>query len=46
MDNKSLEKDNDIIIYTTDDGQVEIEVKLEDEKVLTIMQEMKNKGIF
>lgn len=33
MDNKSLENNNDIIIYTTDDGQVEIEVRLEDENV-------------
>lgn len=33
MDNKPLENNNDIIIYTTDDGQVEIEVRLEDENV-------------
>ncbi len=33
MDNKSLENNNNIIIYTTDDGQVKIEVKLEDENV-------------
>ncbi len=33
MKNKSLENNNDIIIYTTDDGQVKIEVRLEDENV-------------
>ena len=33
MDNKPLENNNDIIIYTTDDGQVKIEVRLEDENV-------------
>ena len=33
MDNKSLETNNNIIIYTTNDGQVEIEVRLEDENV-------------
>ncbi len=33
LENKSLQNNNDIIIYTTDDGQVEIEVRLEDENV-------------
>ncbi|MFG6319635.1 MAG: virulence RhuM family protein [Clostridia bacterium] len=33
MDNTLLENNNDIIIYTTDDGQVKIEVRLEDENV-------------
>ena len=33
MDNKLLENNNEIIIYTTDDGQVDIEVRLEDENV-------------
>lgn len=33
MDNKLVEQNNDIIFYTTDDGQVEIEVRLEDENV-------------
>ncbi len=33
MKNKSLETNNNIIIYTTDDGQVKIEVRLEDENV-------------
>ncbi len=33
MENKSLETNNNIIIYTTDDGQVKIEVRLEDENV-------------
>ena len=32
MDNE-LNKQNNFIIYTTDDGQVEIEVRLEDENV-------------
>ena len=31
--NNLIENNNDIIIYTTDDGQVDIEVKLEDENV-------------
>lgn len=33
MDNELVERNNDIIFYTTDDGQVKIEVKLEDENV-------------
>lgn len=33
MNNNLTENNNDIIIYTTDDGQVEIEVRLEDENV-------------
>lgn len=33
MSDKLLENNNDIIIYTTDDGQVKIEVRLEDENV-------------
>lgn len=33
MSNKLLEKNNNIIIYTSDDGQVKIEVRLEDENV-------------
>lgn len=33
MNNKLLENNNDIIIYTTDDGQVKIEVRFEDENV-------------
>ena len=32
MDNE-LNKQNNFIIYTTDDGQVDIEVRLEDENV-------------
>ena len=35
MDNKLNEKNN-FIIYTTDDGQVDIEVRLEDENVWLI----------
>lgn len=33
MDNGVVRKNNDIIFYTTDDGQVKIEVRLEDENV-------------
>lgn len=33
MNDKLLENNNDIIMYTTDDGQVKIEVRLEDENV-------------
>ena len=33
MDNEVVKQNNDIIFYTTDDGQVEIEVRLEDENV-------------
>lgn len=33
MNNELKENNNDIIIYTTDDGQVDIEVRLEDENV-------------
>ncbi len=33
MDNNLVENNNNIIIYTTDDGQVKIEVRLEDENV-------------
>ena len=33
MNNKLIKNNNDIIIYTTDDGQVDIEVRLEDENV-------------
>ena len=33
MDNGVARKNNDIIFYTTDDGQVKIEVRLEDENV-------------
>lgn len=33
MNNNLKEKYNEIIIYTTDDGQVDIEVRLEDENV-------------
>lgn len=33
MDNDVVKQNNDIIFYTTDDGQVEIEVRLEDENV-------------
>ena len=33
MNNKLVEQNNDIIFYTTDDGQVKIEVRLEDENV-------------
>ena len=33
MRDKLIEKENNIIFYTTDDGQVRIEVKLEDENV-------------
>lgn len=33
MSHQPLENNNDIIIYTSEDGQVEIEVRLEDENV-------------
>lgn len=33
MNNELIENNNDIIIYTTEDGQVDIEVRLEDENV-------------
>ncbi len=33
MTNSNIVNGNEIIIYTTDDGQVEIEVRLEDENV-------------
>ena len=33
MENELIERNNDIIFYTTDDGQVKIEVRLEDENV-------------
>ena len=34
MDNEIMNQDNDkILIYTSDDGQVKIEVRLEDENV-------------
>ena len=33
MDNEVVRKNNDIIFYTTDDGQVKIEVRLENENV-------------
>lgn len=33
MNNNLTENNDDIIMYTTDDGQVEIEVRLEDENV-------------
>lgn len=33
MDNGVVKKNNDIIFYTTDDGQIKIEVRLEDENV-------------
>ena len=33
MDNNLIEYNNEIIIYTTDDGRVDIEVRLEDEKM-------------
>ena len=33
MIDKLFENNNEIIIYTTDDGQVKIEVRLEDENV-------------
>lgn len=33
MDNKLNNLENDIIIYTTEDGQVKIEVRLEEENV-------------
>ncbi|MCI9015627.1 MAG: virulence RhuM family protein [Clostridia bacterium] len=33
MDNVVVKQNNDIIFYTTDDGQVKIEVRLEDENV-------------
>lgn len=33
MDNNLIEYNNEIIIYTTDDGRVDIEVRLEDENV-------------
>jgi len=32
MNDKLVEYNNDIIIYTTDDGQVKIEVRLENER--------------
>ena len=33
MNNELIENNNEFIIYTTDDGQVDIEVRLEDENV-------------
>ena len=39
MDNKLNEKNN-FIIYTTDDGQVDIEVRLEDENVWLNRQQL------
>ena len=33
LSNELIENNNEFIIYTTDDGQVEIEVRLEDENV-------------
>ena len=33
MDNNIIDNNNKIIIYTTDDGQVDIEVRLEEENV-------------
>lgn len=33
MSNNLIENNNEIIIYTTDDGQVDIEVRLKDENV-------------
>ena len=33
MERELIERNNDIIIYTSDDGQVKIEVRLEDENV-------------
>ena len=33
MSNELIENNNKLIIYTTEDGQVEIEVRLEDENV-------------
>ena len=33
MNNDLIENNNEIIIYTTDDGQVDIEVRLEEENV-------------
>ena len=33
MDNKLIENESNIIFYTTDDGKVKIEVKLEEENV-------------
>ena len=33
LNNDLIENNNEIIIYTTDDGQVDIEVRLEDENV-------------
>ena len=33
MSNELIENNNEFIIYTTDDGQVKIEVRLEDENV-------------
>ena len=33
MSNELIENNNEFIIYTTDDGQVDIEVRLEDENV-------------
>lgn len=33
LNNELIENNNDIIIYTTEDGQVDIEVRLEDENV-------------
>ena len=33
LSNELIENNNKLIIYTTEDGQVEIEVRLEDENV-------------
>ena len=34
MNNNLIENSNEIIIYTTDDGQIDIEVRLEDENAV------------
>ena len=40
MNKDLIENNNEIIIYTTDDGQVDIEVRLEDENVLLTQNSM------
>ena len=40
--NNELIENNKIVIYTTDDGQVEIEVRLEDEKVWLLKIQWQN----
>lgn len=42
LNNDLIENNNEIIIYTTDDGQVDIEVRLEDKIVNIIKDDIPN----